>query len=90
MKNSLLNCPFCGKPPDIINGDNRDDYIYIMCRNDDCCADMGPHHSIDEAVLAWNKRCPLDDMPEPVTSGSFSKMIQKFENVVSGKGSNNE
>ena len=48
-------CPFCGKQPTLSISNSRDNYVYVMCQNDDCLANIG-HNSADDAIRAWNKR----------------------------------
>ena len=51
----LKNCPFCGSAAKFVDVD-RDDYIYIMCNDEDCMADTGPHYTKESATKAWNTR----------------------------------
>ena len=54
-------CPFCGNRPALSISNSRDNYVYVMCQNDDCLANIG-HNSADDAIRAWNKRYPLEDI----------------------------
>ena len=57
----LKNCPFCGSEANFIDVD-RDDYIYIMCKDgENCMANMGPHYTKEAAIKAWNTRAERMD-----------------------------
>ena len=60
MTSKPVNCPFCGSEANFIDVD-RDDYIYIMCKDgENCMANMGPHYTKEAAIKAWNTRTPED------------------------------
>jgi len=90
----LKPCPFCGSPAQgpeeaTYSDVNTDNAWWITCNHSQCLASM-EFETKEEAVAAWNKRYPLEDATSDNHPGSFSRMIQKFENVVSEKGGNNE
>lgn len=46
-----LICPFCGKPLDIIDGDND----YLTCGNFHCCGGFCVQAEVWEQIISWKQ-----------------------------------
>jgi ssDNA-binding Zn-finger/Zn-ribbon topoisomerase 1 len=52
---TLLPCPFCGAPGELIHNSNLD--YFVRCTDKRCAARTRQHHENENgAVLGWNKR----------------------------------
>lgn len=66
----LLNCPFCGDAPEIIDRDFRIPFVECVECGIEKAGDM-----LEEAITAWNTRHPS---PETKTMTEESRKAQAF------------
>ena len=79
MNKELRRCPFCGRKGELWNNKLTYRLYGVICEECDC---MTPYFTTrEEAIEAWNRRKPIDDIVE---------QLEEYEGTWSGRNRRNE
>jgi len=64
----LKPCPFCGDDAELRPIDAYNEWAAVMCTGEDCLAGVDGHSDLEDAVENWNRRAPIQDTGDSVSS----------------------